>query len=248
MIVLKSKREIEIIRANGRIVAQTLKMIGENIKPGLKTKELDHLAKEFITQNQAQPAFFGYKGFPANICVSINEEVVHGIPDERELEEGDIVSVDVGVFKNGYYADGAYTYTVGKVSPEALKLIEVTRSSLYKGIEACKVGANLFVISYVIQTYVEANGFQVVRELVGHGIGQNMHEEPQIPNYGNKGEGPILEEGMVLAIEPMVNQKTFEVKTKEDQWTVVTADGSLSAHFEHTVALTANGTEILTTL
>ena len=248
MIVLKSKREIEIIRANGRIVAQTLKIIGENIKPGIKTKELDRLAKEFIKQSQAQPAFFGYRGFPANICISINEEVVHGIPDERELEEGDIVSVDVGVFKNGYYADAAYTYTVGKVSPEALKLIEVTRSSLYKGIEACKAGANLFDISYVIQTYVEANGFQVVRELVGHGIGQNMHEEPQIPNYGNKGEGPILEEGMVLAIEPMVNQKTFEVKTKEDQWTVVTADGSLSAHFEHTVALTANGTEILTTL
>jgi len=248
MIVLKSKREIEVIRTNGRIVAQTLKIIGENIKPGIKTKELDRLAKEFLKQSQAQPAFFGYRGFPANICVSINEEVVHGIPKERELKEGDIVSVDIGVLKNGYYADAAYTFAVGEISDEALKLIEVTRNSLSKGIEVCKAGANLFDISYVIQSHVEQNGFQVVRELVGHGIGQNMHEEPQIPNYGNKGEGPILEEGMVLAIEPMVNQKTFEVKTKEDQWTVVTADGCLSAHFEHTVALTANGTEILTIL
>jgi methionyl aminopeptidase len=248
MIVLKSKREIEIIRANGRIVAQTLKMLGENIKPGIKTKELDRLAKEFIKQSQAQPAFFGYRGFPANICVSINDEVVHGIPGERELKEGDIVSVDVGVLKNGYYGDAAYTFAVGQVSEEAFRLIEITRNSLSKGIEVCKAGANLFDISYVIQSYVEQNGFQVVRELVGHGIGQNMHEEPQIPNYGNKGEGPILEEGMVLAIEPMVNQKTFEVKTKEDGWTVLTADGSLSAHFEHTVALTADGAEVLTTL
>lgn len=246
MIILKSKREIEVIRENGRILAKTLKLIGQNIKEGIKTKKLDRLAEEFIKKNGAQPAFKGYRGFPANICVSINEEVVHGIPTDRILVSGDIVSVDIGVYKDGYFADGAFTYKVGETSPEAQKLIDITRNSLYKGIESCLEGKNLSDISFAIQSYVEAFGFQVVRELVGHGIGRDMHEEPQVPNFGTPGQGPVLKEGMVLAIEPMVNQKTYEIETLDDGWTVVTKDRSLSAHFEHTVCITKNGPKILT--
>ncbi len=246
MIILKSKREIEIIRENGRILAQALKLIEENVKEGIKTKKLDSLAEEFIKNNGALPAFKGYRGFPANICISINEEIVHGIPDDRRLVFGDIVSVDVGVYKNGYFADGAFTYKVGEISPEAQKLIDVTRNSLYKGIDSCLEGRNLSDVSFAIQSYVEASGFQVVRELVGHGIGRDIHEEPQIPNFGDPGQGPVLKEGMVLAIEPMLNQGTYEIETLDDGWTVVTKDMSLSAHFEHTVAITKNGSEILT--
>lgn len=246
MIILKSKREIEVIRENGRILAQTFKLVEKNIKEGIKTKKLDRLAEEFIKKNGAHPAFKGYRGFPANICISINEEVVHGIPTERILVSGDIVSVDIGVYKDGYFADGAFTYKVGETSPEAQKLIDITRNSLYKGIESCLEGKNLSDISFAIQSYVEAFGFQVVRELVGHGIGRDMHEEPQVPNFGTPGQGPVLKEGMVLAIEPMVNQKTCEIETLDDGWTVVTKDRSLSAHFEHTVCITKNGPKILT--
>jgi len=246
MIIIKSKREIEVIRENGRILAQTLKLLEGNIKEGMKVKRLDSLAEEFIKKNRATPAFKGYRGFPANICISINEEVVHGIPDDRRLVCGDIVSVDVGVYKNSYFADGAFTFEVEEVSPEAQRLIDVTRNSLYKGIEFCREGKNLSDMSFAIQTYVEASGFSVVRELVGHGIGRDMHEEPQVPNFGQPGQGPMLKEGMVLAIEPMVNVGTYEIETLDDGWTVVTKDRSLSAHFEHTVAVTKNGPEILT--
>ena len=246
MIILKSKREIEVIRENGRILAQTFKLVEKNIKEGIKTKKLDRLAEEFIKKNGAHPAFKGYRGFPANICISINEEVVHGIPTDRILVSGDIVSVDIGVYKDGYFADGAFTYKVGETSQEAQKLIDITRNSLYKGIESCLEGKNLSDISFAIQSYVEAFGFQVVRELVGHGIGRDMHEEPQVPNFGTPGQGPVLKEGMVLAIEPMVNQKTYEIETLDDGWTVVTKDRSLSAHFEHTVCITKNGPKILT--
>ncbi|KPL01653.1 MAG: methionine aminopeptidase [candidate division Zixibacteria bacterium SM23_73_2] len=246
MITLKSKREIGIIRENGKILAQTLELIERNIKEGIKTRKLDSLAEDFIRGRGALPAFKGYRGFPSSICVSVNEQVVHGIPDDRGLVSGDIISVDVGVYKDGYYADGAFTFKVGEVSPQAQRLIDVTRNSLYKGIEFCSEGKNLSDVSFAIQSHVEASGFQVVRELVGHGIGKEMHEEPQVPNFGQPGEGPVLREGMVLAIEPMVNMGSGEIETMEDGWTVVTKDRSLSAHFEHTVTITKNGPEILT--
>jgi methionyl aminopeptidase len=246
MIELKSKREIEIIRENGKIVADTLRFLGEKMRPGMKTLELDQLAERFIKNHNAIPAFKGYCGFPSNICVSINNQVVHGIPGERVILEGELISIDLGVLKNGYYADGAFTYTLGEVEKEAQKLIQVTFDALNRGIRAAVEGRNLSDISHAIQSYVEQNSLSVVRDLVGHGIGKHMHEEPQIPNFGKPGEGPILKEGMVLAIEPMVNLGSFEIKTLDDNWTVVTADGSLSAHFEHTIAITENGALILT--
>lgn len=246
MISLKTDKEIEIIKANGRIVAKTLELIEEKIKPGVKTRELDRLAEDFIRKQDAYPAFKGYRGFPASICVSINEEVVHGIPGERMIQEGQVVSVDIGVFKDNYYADGALTFAVGKISEQAQKLLFVTQESLKRGLEVVREGKFLSDVSYTIQSLVEKNGFSVVRDLVGHGIGMNMHEEPQIPNFGPPGQGPILKKGMVLAIEPMVNAGSFEIQTKEDNWTIVTKDGSLSAHFEHTVAVTQNGVTILT--
>jgi methionyl aminopeptidase len=246
MIELKTKREIGIMKDNGRILAQTLHLIGENIHPGIQTKKLDGMAEEFIKGAGAYPAFKGYRGFPSSICVSINEEVVHGIPGEREIREGQIVSVDVGVFKDGYYADGACTYPVGKISPQAQKLIQVTQKALENAFVFVQEGKHLSDISNAIQVFVEENGFSVVRDLVGHGIGKRMHEEPQIPNFGPPGEGVVLKKGMVFAIEPMVNTGSFEIEIKDDRWTVVTKDGSLSAHFEHTVAVTENGWEILT--
>lgn len=246
MIELKTEREIEIVRNNGRILAQTLRLLGEKIRPGIKTKELDQLAEEFIKKQGAYPAFKGYRGFPASICVSINEEVVHGIPGERILQEGQIVSVDVGVFKDGYYADAAFTYPVGEISPEAQRLICVTQEALKSAINFVREGKHVSDVSYAIQSFVEQNGFSVVRDLVGHGIGKHMHEEPQIPNFGEPGEGVRLKRGMVLAIEPMVNAGSYEICTKEDKWTIVTRDGSLSAHFEHTVAVTENGAKVLT--
>jgi len=246
MIDLKSKREIEIIKENGRIVADTLRFLGDKIRPGMKTVELDQLAEEFIKKRKAVPAFKGYRGFPSNICVSINHEVVHGIPGERVLLEGDLASIDLGVLKNGYYADGAFTFSLGEVKSETQRLIQVTRDALTCGIQSAIAGRNLSDISHAIQSWVERNGFSVVRDLVGHGIGKHMHEEPQVPNFGKPGDGPILKEGMVLAIEPMVNKGSFEIKTLDDEWTVVTADESLSAHFEHTIAITENGALILT--
>jgi methionyl aminopeptidase len=246
MINLKTNKEIEIIRANGRILAKTLELLGEEIKPGVKTKELDRLAEDFIRNQGAYPAFKGYRGFPASICISIDNEVVHGIPGERVIEEGQVISVDIGVLKDNFYADGAFTFAVGPVSDQTKRLIKVTQEALERGLEFVREGRFLSDISYAIQSFVERNGFSVVRDLVGHGIGMNMHEEPQIPNFGPPGQGPILKKGMVLAIEPMVNVGSFEIETKADNWTIVTKDGSLSAHFEHTVAVTENGAMILT--
>jgi methionyl aminopeptidase len=247
MIELKSEREINIIQENGRIVAQALRFLGGKIRAGMKTGDLDTLAEKFIKKHDAIPAFKGYRGFPSNICVSVNNEVVHGIPGDRILREGDLVSIDLGVLKDGYYADGAFTFPLGEVENEARRLIQITQNALDQGIQNAVAGKNLSDISHAIQSYVEHSGFSVVRELVGHGIGKHMHEEPQVPNFGRPGEGPLLKEGMVLAIEPMVNSGSFEIKTLEDEWTVVTSDGSLSAHFEHTIAITENGALILTT-
>ncbi len=246
MIILKSAMELDIMREAGRIVAGVQEMLKEVIKPGITTKELDRLAEDFIIRSGAVPAFKGYRGFPASICTSINEQVVHGIPGSRVLEDGDIISIDIGVVYNGYCGDAAFTSPVGDISQEAKKLLEVTEQSLYKGIETAVEGNRLSDISHAIQKHVEDNGYAVVRDYVGHGIGQNMHEDPQVPNFGIPGKGPRLKEGMVLAIEPMVNAGKYHVKTLRDSWTVVTMDGSLSAHFEHTVAITENGPRILT--
>jgi len=246
MIELKTQREIQIIKNNGKILAKTMKLIGERIRPGTKTKELDLLAENFIKKQGAYPAFKGYRGFPSSICVSINDEVVHGIPGERLIQEGEIVSVDMGVFKDGYYADGAYSFLVGEVSAEAQRLVWVTQGALENALHFVKEGRYLSDISHAIQSFVEENGFSVVRDLVGHGIGKRLHEEPQIPNFGDPGQGVMLKKGMVLAIEPMVNVGSHHIDTRDDHWTIITRDGSLSAHFEHTVAVTENGTEVLT--
>jgi methionyl aminopeptidase len=246
MIELKTEREIQIIKSNGRILAKTLKLLEQTIGPGIKTKDLDRLSEDFIKREGGHPAFKGYRGFPSSVCVSIDEEVVHGIPGERIIEEGEIVSVDVGVFKDGYCADAACTYAVGEVSAQAQKLIRVTRQALENALHSAREGGYVSDISHAIQSFVEENGFSVVRDLVGHGIGKKMHEEPQIPNFGPPGQGVVLKKGMVLAIEPMVNTGSYEIDTKDDHWTIVTRDGSLSAHFEHTVAVTENGAEILT--
>jgi len=248
LIIIKSPQEIELMRQAGRIVAQILSHLSRAIKPGITTAQLDTLAQRFIRSQRAKPAFLGYHGFPASICTSLNDEVVHGIPGLRRLVEGDIISIDVGVSYKGYFGDAACTFPVGKISPLAGKLIDVTKSSLLRGIKKAVPGNHLYDISNTIQTFVEKNGFSVVRNYVGHGIGSAMHEEPQVPNFGLPGKGPLLQEGMVLAIEPMVNTGTWEVKTLDDQWTVVTRDKGLSAHFEHTVAILKNGPEILTTL
>lgn len=234
------------MRQAGRIVAGTLQELAGAVRPGITTIKLDALARQYIQKSGARPAFLGYHGFPATICTSLNEEVVHGIPGLRRLKAGDIISIDVGVFYKGYYGDAAATFPVGEVSPLAKRLLEVTRESLYKGIEKAYPGNRLYDISAAIQTYVESRGFSVVRSYVGHGIGSEMHEEPQVPNYGLPGKGPLLEAGMVLAIEPMVNAGTWEVETLSDDWTVVTKDRNLSAHFEHTVAIMQDGPEILT--
>lgn len=250
MIILKTNREIEIMREANRIVAEILERLGELVRPGVTTAELDRVADKMIQTAKAKAAFKGYrmrnqKPYPACICSSVNEEVVHGIPGPRALQEGDVVGVDVGVIHKGFVGDAARTYPVGKVSPEAMKLLTVTRESLYKGIEKAVSGNRLFDISAAIQAHVEANGFSVVRDFVGHGIGRNMHEPPQIPNYKGVGWNPRLQAGMVLALEPMVNEGTWRIKLLDDEWTAVTADGKLSAHFEHSIAVTENGPEIL---
>jgi methionyl aminopeptidase len=246
LIIVKSLQEIELMRQAGRIVAGTLQELAGAVRPGITTIKLDALARQYIQKSGARPAFLGYHGFPATICTSLNEEVVHGIPGLRRLKAGDIISIDVGVFYKGYYGDAAATFPVGEVSPLAKRLLEVTRESLYKGIEKAYPGNRLYDISAAIQTYVESRGFSVVRSYVGHGIGSEMHEEPQVPNFGLPGKGPLLEAGMVLAIEPMVNAGTWEVETLSDDWTVVTKDRNLSAHFEHTVAIMQDGPDILT--
>jgi len=246
MIIIKSQREIELMRKAGEITALALDEIKKHIKPGVTTIELDKIAEECILSHNATPTFKGYRGFPASICASINEEVVHGIPGLRSLKNGDIISIDVGVNFQGYNGDAARTFPVGQVSADALKLIEVTRQSFFEGIAYAKQGHRLSDISHAIQTYVERHNFSVVRDYVGHGIGQNMHEAPQIPNFGPPGKGPRLRAGMTLAIEPMVNMGGYEVYTLKNNWTVVTRDGSLSAHYENTVAITDGEPEILT--
>jgi len=246
MMILRSADEIATIGQAGAILAATLEKLKKCAKPGVQTKELDRIARDEILKRGGYPAFKGYKGFPGNICVSLNETVVHGIPSDRKLKDGDILSIDIGVRFRDYYADAAVTLGMGEVSESAGRLIEVTRSALYIGIEKAKPGRHLSDISHGIQEFVESNSFSVVRALVGHGIGTAIHEEPEVPNYGKPGLGPILEPGMVLAIEPMVNQGTFEVETLDDGWSVVTKDRRLSAHFEHTIAITKKGAEILT--
>ena len=248
MILLKSEREIRCMREAGRIVALALDAVGKVVEPGITTQELDELARRTIVEHGAKPAFKGLYGFPANICVSVNCEVVHGIPGSRKLAEGDIVSVDCGAEIDGFNGDSAITIPVGKVSPEIARLIEETRNALYKGIELAVAGNRVGAISHAIQTYAEKAGFGVVREYVGHGLGRSMHEDPEVPNFGFADRGPLLKAGMVLAIEPMINLGTRAVKSTDDGWTVVTRDGKPSAHFEHTVAIMPDGPEILTRL
>lgn len=248
MIALRSEEEIGEIRQAGRIVALALERLKRYAKPGVTTAELGRIARDEILKNKGYPAFKNYKGYPGDICTSINEEVVHGIPSKRKLKDGDILSLDVGAKKGLYYADAAVTIPIGRVSDTAKKLIEVTEASFYRGIESALPGRRLSDISANIQAHVEQNGFSVVRSFVGHGIGKRIHEEPEIPNFGRPNSGPMLEAGMVLAIEPMVNEGTFEVEILEDGWTAVTKDGKLSSHFEHTIAVREDGPEILTKL
>lgn len=236
------------MRVAGSIVAGAHALAGEMIKPGVSTQELDHAVEEYIRAAGAIPTFKGYNGFPASICASVNEEVVHGIPGKRKLKEGDIISIDIGATYEGYVGDAAVTHGVGKISEDAQKLIDVTRESFFKGIAFAKEGYRLSDISNAIQTYVEANGFSVVRDFVGHGVGRQMHEDPAIPNYGVKGRGPRLRQGMTLAIEPMVNIGSYDVVMLDDDWTVVTADGKYSAHYEHSVLITGTGEPELLTI
>jgi len=239
--------ELEKMRAAGRLVGQVLTALAANVAPGVTTAELDAIAEGLIVDAGAIPAFKGYHGYPATICASVNDEVIHGIPSgQRVLNAGDVISIDVGAKLNGYYGDSAVTLAVGPISEAAATLLRVTEESLYKAIEVVKPGSRISDIGHAVQKHVEAHGFSVVREFVGHGIGQQMHEEPQVPNYGEPGRGPRLAEGMVIAIEPMVNAGKPQVKVLSDGWTAVTRDHSLSAHFEHTVAVTADGPWILT--
>lgn len=251
MIYIKTKKEIDYIRESCRLVAETLLLLKSNIKPGITTRELDRIAEDYIRSNNALAAFKGYSqggadGFPGSICSSVDDEVVHGIPGSRTLKEGEIISLDAGVYKNGYYGDGAITVAVGQISEAKQKLMDVTERSLYLGIEQAVPGNRLYDISSAVQEYVEANGFSVVRDLCGHGVGKHLHEDPSVPNFGKKGTGVKLKKGMTLAIEPMVNEGSYKVKTNTDGWTVVTADGAPSAHFEHTVLINDGKPEILT--
>ncbi len=246
MIIRKSKREIELMRKAGKIVAQAHALLAERVAPGITTGELNRLAEEFILNQGAKPSFKGYQGFPSTICVAVNEEVVHGFPGDRVLESGDIIGVDLGAIIDGYHGDSAYTLKIGQVSKEASNLLEVTENSLYQGIEQAVIGNRLSDISHAVQEYAENHGYSVVRRFVGHGIGRDLHEDPQIPNFGPANRGPRLKEGMVFAIEPMINVGTHKVKVLKDGWTVITADRELSAHFEHTIVITKDGPEILT--
>jgi methionyl aminopeptidase len=245
MIHYKTKEEIELIRESSLLVGKTIAAVAREVKPGVTTLALDKVAETFILDHGGKPAFKGYRGFSGTLCVSVNAQVVHGIPGKYELREGDIISVDCGVLKNGYFGDSAFTIPVGEVKPEVLKLLQVTRESLYKGIEKVVVGNRLGDVSSAIQEHAERNGYSVVRELVGHGIGKNLHEEPEVPNYGRRGAGPKLSDGLVIAIEPMINMGRKEVKQERDGWTITTADGLPSAHFEHTVAIVNGKAEIL---
>ena len=247
MIVLKTSRELSIMKEACRISAGALELIGKSIEPGITTAELDKIAEKYILSQGAKPNFKGYSGYPATACISINNEVIHGIPSaSRKIKSGDIVSVDLGASINGYNGDNAATFAVGDISEEAKRLIEATRESLYEGIKAAVAGGRIGDIGFAISRYVEARGFSVVREFVGHGIGTKLHEAPEVPNFGTSGKGIRLLPGMTIAIEPMINAGESGVKTLSDGWTVVTSDGSLSAHFEHTVAITSDGPQIMT--
>lgn len=248
MVILKLPAEIEKARASNRIVAEVLSKLRDKVKPGVTTRELDRFAEETAGKRGAKPAFKGYRGYPYSLCTSINEEVVHGMPSARVLAEGDIIGLDFGVLYNGFYGDATITLPVGKAAPNALKLLDVTEQSLYAGIAQAKDGNRLGDISAAVQLTVEAAGFSVVRDFVGHGIGKSLHEEPQIPNFGKNGRGIELKSGMIFAIEPMVNQGDYKVRVLSDGWTVITEDGKLSAHFEHSIAITDNGPDILSKL
>jgi methionyl aminopeptidase len=247
VIILKSPREIALMRAAGQILAEVMERLRAFVKPGISTAEIDQEVESFLASRGAKPAFKGYRGFPATVCTSINEEVVHGIPSpHRRLREGDIIGLDLGCVVDGYYADCAFTLAVGEVPPRVQELLDVTRESLDRAMDQCRPGRRLGDISHAVQEHVERHGFSVVRDFVGHGIGRELHEDPQIPNFGEPGRGPVLKPGMVLAIEPMVTMGSWEVRILPDRWTAVTEDGSLAAHFEHTVAVSENGPDVLT--
>ena len=247
MIILKTREEIELMRESALSVSKTLGMLAKEIKPGVTSLYLDKLAEEFIRDNGGEPGFKGLYGFPNTLCMSLNAAVVHGIPTDIPMEEGDIISVDCGVLKNGYYGDHAYTFGIGNIKPEVQRLLDVTKESLYIGIEQFKSGNRIGDISWAIQNHAEKNGYGVVRELVGHGLGKKMHEDPEVPNYGKRGDGPKLKDGMVIAIEPMINMGTRNIKQLKDGWTILTADKKPSAHFEHNVALIDGKPDILST-
>lgn len=246
MITIKSKREIELLRIAGNIVYKTHKYLEPYIKPGITTKELDKLAYDFIISQGATPSFLNYNGFPASICTSVNEEVVHGIPSGRKLKNGDIIGIDIGACYKGYHGDSAWSYRVGSVSDEKSYLLEHTEKALYEGLNMIKPGARIGDISHAIEEYAKSHNLGVVRELVGHGVGNHLHEEPDVPNYGEAGKGPVLKEGMVIAVEPMLNLGTRKIFILDDDWTIVTQDDKPSAHFEHTVVVTNDGYKILT--
>ena len=243
--IIYCEEEVRAIKKSNQIVAKILNELGAMIKPGLRTKELDNWAETRAKEMGAIPAFKGYRGYPSSLCTSINEEIVHGIPSSRSLREGDIISLDFGVLYEGYYGDAAATFSVGKVTPKAKKLIQTAEEAFYKGLEQIKVGNRISDISHSIQSYVESQGFSVIRAFVGHGIGLSLHEEPQVPNFGLPGRGPKIKSGMVLAIEPMIAMGDWDVEILDDNWTAITRDRSLSAHYEHTVAITEKGPEIL---
>lgn len=246
MITLKSKREIELLKEAGHIVYLTHQYLRPHIKAGIKTKELDRLAEEFIRSKGATPSFKGYEGFPSTLCISINDEVVHGFPSDRVLQDGDIISIDIGACYKGYHGDSAWTYTVGEVSDDAKYLLEHTEKALYEGIKQAKVGNRIGDISYAVEKYATEHNLGVVKELVGHGVGTSVHEAPDVPNYGTKGTGPKIRDGMVIAIEPMLTLGSPDIYVEDNDWTVKTEDSSLSAHFEHTIAITNEGVIILT--
>jgi len=245
-ISIKSQEEIATLREVGKSLAKIVGDLKRSLKSGITTKAVEELAEQLMVQYNVIPAFKGYRGFPGSVCISINEEVVHGIPSQRVIQEGDIVSLDVGISSQGFFSDTALTVGIGRIDAKLQKLLSVTKRALYQGIAQARVNNHLTDISHAIQSFVEANHFSVVRDFVGHGIGRLLHEEPEVPNFGEPHQGPILKEGMVIAIEPMVNLGTWKTKIKEDGWTVVTADGLPSAHFEHTIAITKNGAEVLT--
>jgi methionyl aminopeptidase len=245
-VIIKSPQEITLMRQAGKVVAETIKALLKEVRPGITTGELDQVAHRTITGAGAKPSFLGYRGFPATICTSLNEEIVHGIPGKRVIKDGDILSLDVGAIVGGYHGDSAITVPVGKISPQAQKLLTVAEGSLDAAISQCRAGARMGDVSWAVQQYAEKQGFSVVKEYVGHGIGRALHEEPSVPNYGSPGKGLVLKPGMVLAIEPMVNVGVWRTRLLADNWTVVTEDGKLSAHFEHTVAITEGAPEVLT--